>query len=172
MNQTAESPLQPFIISRAFDAPRDLVWKAWTEVEHMGWWGPKGVVIQQAKMDFRPDGVFHYSMKTGDGGAMWGKWVIKEIDEPRRLAFVNSFSDETGGVTQHPMSAHWPLEMLSTVTFAEIDCKTTVSIQWLPLNATDLESATFDEGRESMKNGWSGSLDRLAEYLAEVGVES
>jgi uncharacterized protein YndB with AHSA1/START domain len=169
MNQTTQKPTErPFIISRTFNAPRDLVWKAWTEREHMQWWGPKGVSIHHAKLDLRPGGTFHYGMKTPEGREMWGKWVIREIVKPERLVFVNSFSDADGGLTRHPMSPHWPLELLSTVTFVAQGDKTLLTIQWLPLNATDIERKTFDEGHESMKNVWGGTLDRLTEHLAKA----
>ena len=97
---------------------------------------------------------------------MWGKGGIREIAKPERLVFVNSFSDEAGGITRHPGSATWPLELLSTITFAGQNGQTLLTIQWLPVNATDVERKTFDEAHEGMKGGWTGSLDRLAEYLA------
>ena len=131
----------------------------------MQWWGPKEIVVQYAKMDLRPGGTFHYGMKTPDGHLMWGKWSIREINKPERLVFVNSFSDEAGGITRHPMSPTWPLEILSTITFTERADGSLLTINWLPLNATDAERKTFDEGHESMRNGWGGSLDRLVEYL-------
>ncbi len=159
---------RPFVISRVLDAPRELVWKTWTESEHMSWWGPKGVTIHHAKLDLRPGGTFHYAMKTAEGPIMWGRWVIREIAKPERLVFVNSFSDEAGGITRHPMSPHWPLEMFTTVAFVEQDGQTMLTILWLPLNATELERKTFNDGHESMKNGWGGSLDRLEEYLAKA----
>jgi uncharacterized protein YndB with AHSA1/START domain len=169
MNATAHNPMErPFVISRTFNAPRDLVWKAWTEREHMQWWGPKGVTIHHAKLDLRPGGTFHYGMKTPEGREMWGKWAIREIVKPERLVFVNSFSDADGGLTRHPMSPHWPLELLSTVTFVAQGDKTLLTIQWLPLNATEIERKTFDESHESMKNGWGGTLDRLAEHLSKT----
>ena len=169
MNATTNKPTErPFVISRTFNAPRDLVWKAWTEREHMQWWGPKGVTIHHAKLDLRPGGTFHYGMKTPEGREMWGKWVIREVVKPERLVFVNSFSDADGGLTRHPMSPHWPLELLSTVTFVAQGDKTLLTIEWLPLNATEIERKTFDEGHESMKNGWGGTLDRLAEHLAKA----
>jgi uncharacterized protein YndB with AHSA1/START domain len=169
MNATTHKPTErPFIISRTFNAPRNLVWKAWTELEHMQWWGPKGVTIHHAKLDLRPGGTFHYCMKTPEGREMWGKWAIREVVKPERLVFVNSFSDEAGGLTRHPMSPHWPLGLLSTVTFVAQGDKTLITIEWLPLNATEIEHKTFDEGHESMKNGWGGTLDRLAEHLAKA----
>ncbi|HWW02105.1 MAG TPA: SRPBCC domain-containing protein [Candidatus Acidoferrum sp.] len=161
-------PQQPFVISRVLEAPRSLVWHAWTEREHMQWWGPKGVTIHHAKLELRPGGTFHYCMRTPDGRDMWGKWVIREVAKPERLVFVNSFSDEAGGLTRHPMSPTWPLETLSTVTFAEEGGKTRLTIQWLPLNPTEAERQTFDQGHESMQKGWTGTLDQLTDYLAQV----
>ena len=99
-----------FVISRVFDAPRDLVWKAFTEPERMKeWWGPKGFTVIASKMDFRPGGTYHYGMKAPDGSAMWGKFVYREIVPPERMVFINSFSDEAGGITRHPMHLAWPL---------------------------------------------------------------
>jgi len=171
-NQTMTAPTEttqrPFVISRVFDAPRELVWRTWTEQEHMQWWGPKGVTISHAKLELRPGGLFHYCMRTPDGHEMWGKWVIREVVKPERLVFVNSFSDSDAGLTRPPMSPNWPLEVLSTVTFAEQGEKTRLTIEWLPINATDTERKTFDEGREGMKGGWTGSLDRAEDYLASI----
>jgi uncharacterized protein YndB with AHSA1/START domain len=143
--------IQPFIISRVLHAPRGMVWRAWTDQDQMTWWGPKGVTIQHARMNLRPGGMFHYGMGTPDGHTMWGKWIIREVTPPERLVFVNSFSDEAGGTTRHPFSAEWPLELLSTVTFAEKEAGALLTIEWLPLNATDAECQTFDAGRESSK---------------------
>jgi uncharacterized protein YndB with AHSA1/START domain len=158
---------KPFIISRDLDAARDLVWKTWTDQAHMEWWGPKGVSIHHATLELRPGGRFHYAMRTPDGHDMWGRWVIREITAPERLVFISSFSDEAGGITRHPMNANWPLEILSTITFAVLGDKTRLTIQWLPFNPTDLERKSFDDSHESMQGGWTGSLDRLADYLAK-----
>ena len=158
-----------FVITRVFNAPRELVWKAWTERERlMLWFGPKGFTIPTATLDFRPGGVFHYCLRSADGHEMWGKFVYHEIVPPERIVLVNSFSDEKGGLTRHPMSPTWPAEMLSTTTFAEQAGKTTVTIKWAPLNATEEERKTFDAGRDGMTMGWSGTFDQLAEYLAKA----
>jgi uncharacterized protein YndB with AHSA1/START domain len=79
-----------------------------------------------------------------------------------------SFSDEEGGVTRHPMHESWPLEILSTVTFAEHGGKTTLTIRWSPHSATETERNAFEAGRESMQQGWTGTLDQLSEYLAKA----
>ena len=106
------APGREFVISRVLDAPRDLVWKCFTDPEHMKqWWGPKGVKIVKSEMDLRVGGTYHYGMQTPDGSVMWGKQVYREIVPTDRLVFINSFSDENGGLTRHPMAPTWPIEM-------------------------------------------------------------
>jgi uncharacterized protein YndB with AHSA1/START domain len=158
-----------FVISRVFEAPRDLLWKCFTDPERMKhWWGPKGVKVVKAKMDLRPGGTYHYGMETSDGKVMWGKFVYREIVPQEKLVFINSFSDEAGGLTRHPMSASWPLEMLSVFTFEEQPGgKTKFTIRWSPHNATVEEQQTFDAGHASMTQGWGGTLDQLEAYLAK-----
>lgn len=97
---------EAFVISRTFDAPRDFMFKAWTDPAHMQrWWGPKGVTVVHRQMDLRPGGSYHYGMRTPDGHDMWGKFVYREIVKPERIVWINSFSDARGGVTRHPGSA-------------------------------------------------------------------
>ena len=159
----------PFVIARTFDVPRESIWRAWTErARLMQWFGPKGFKMPAAKIDFRPGGTFHYCMESPSGEEMWGKFVYREIAAPERIVFVSSFSDEDGEVTRHPLSPDWPLEMLSTVTFAEKDGRTIVTVRWVPLNATDAERKAFEAGRSSMEQGWSGTMDQLADYLARA----
>ncbi|MCX7312230.1 MAG: SRPBCC domain-containing protein [Alphaproteobacteria bacterium] len=159
-----------FVISRVLDAPRGLVWKCFTEPEHMQqWWGPKGVTIVGSKMDFRVGGMHHYGMKGPDGSVMWGRQVYREIVPPEKIVFLNSFADEKGGLARHPMAPTWPLEMLSVFTFEEqADGKTKFTIRWSPYNATAEETATFDGGHASMTQGWSGTLEQLEAYLAKA----
>ncbi|MDB6123455.1 MAG: Activator of Hsp90 ATPase 1 family protein [Pedosphaera sp.] len=166
-NLTEASGDREFVITREFDASRELVWKAWTERERMmQWFGPKGFTTPIAKMDFRPGGTFHYCMRSADGKEMWGKFVYREIQAPERIVWVHSFSDEQGGTTRHPMSADWPLEMLSTATFTEREGRTTVTLRWAALNASEAEQKTFDTSHQGMNMGWTGTFDQLTAYLA------
>jgi len=159
-----------FVISRVFDAPRDKVWKAWTEAERLKqWWGPKGFTVSYCKIDLRPGGVLHYCLRSPDGHDMWGKFVYREIVKPERLVWINSFSDKDGGTTVHPMSPDWPREMLSTATFEEQGGKTKVTVQWVPVDSsTQIERKTFEDGRDSMKQGWTGTMDKFADYLKKA----
>ncbi|MGA2513155.1 MAG: SRPBCC domain-containing protein [Candidatus Limnocylindrales bacterium] len=124
-----------------------------------------------AAVNLRPGGVFHYSMRSPDGAAMWGRFVYREIAPQERIVFVNAFSDETGGATRNPWMATWPLEVLNTLTLAERDGKTTLTLRGGPINATEEECRTFDEGLAGMRQGFAGSLDRLDAYLAEAKVQ-
>ena len=158
-----------FVISRMFDAPRELLWKAFTDPERMKhWWGPKGFKVIVSKMDLRPGGAYHYCLKAPDGSLMWGKFVYREIVPPERIVLVSSFSDEAGGVTRHPMAPTWPLETLSTFTFEEQPGgKSKFTVCWLPHNPTEIERTTFEAGRTSMQMGWTGTFEQLTAYLSK-----
>jgi uncharacterized protein YndB with AHSA1/START domain len=158
-----------FVITRVFDAPRDLVWQAFTVPEHMKeWWGPAGSTVVSSKMDFRVGGTYLGAMRDGSGRVMWGKFVYREIAPPDRLTWVHSFSDENGGMTRHPLSATWPLELLTTVLFEDQPGdKTKVTLRWSPLNATAEERQTFAGAQGGMTQGWTGSFDRLDAYLKQ-----
>lgn len=157
------------VITRIFDAPRELVFKVWTEPEHLKmWWGPKGFAINVSRLDLRPDGIFHYSMRSADGHEMWGKFVYREIVAPEKIVYVNSFSDEEGNTVRSPFSQSWPLEVLYTLTLSENEGKTTLTLRGGPINATEEERQTFVEFFDSMKQGFGGTFDQLADYLAKV----
>jgi uncharacterized protein YndB with AHSA1/START domain len=170
MTTTQTAVASEFVLSRVFDAPRQLVWQCFTDPAHMQhWWGPKGVTVVESKMDLRPGGTYLYGMKTPDGAVMWGRMVYREIAPPAKLVFINSFSDENGGLTRHPMSPSWPLEMLSVFTFEEQPGgKTKFTLHWSPHNATEEERKTFDAGHASMTQGWGGTLEQLGAYLAKA----
>jgi uncharacterized protein YndB with AHSA1/START domain len=154
---------EDFVASRVFNAPRERVWQAWTEAEQLKeWFSPKGFERVRCTLDLRPGGLFLYCLRTPEGHDLWGKWVIREVVKPERLVFIVSFSDEQAGLTVHPMNPSWPREIHSTVVFEALGAKTRVTVRWRPHeNSTELERRTFDEGRDSMKQGWGGTLDQL-----------
>ena len=160
--------IQPFTISREFNAPRDLVWKAWTERDRlMAWFGPKGSKMTIANLDLRVGGTFHYGLAF-QGHELFGKWIFKEITPTTKIVLHSGFADAQGNFTRHPMQPVWPLEMLSTTTLDEKDGKTTVTVRWEPLNATDAEIKAFNDLHASMVGGWGGTFDQLAEYLFNI----
>jgi len=170
----AETKSTDFVITRVFDAPREVLWKCFTEPERMKeWFGPKGSVVVASKMDLRVGGTYHGAMRAANGTVAWAKFVYREIVAPQRLVWVHSFSDEAGGLTRHPMAPTWPLQMLTTVTFedapgGERSGKTKLTLRWSPLDASAEEQAAFDAAHDSMRGGWTGSFERLDAYLASA----
>jgi len=158
---------QELVITRVFDAPRELVWKALTEPDRLAqWWGPAGFEMLVSRLDLRPGGVFHYSMRSPDGRVMWGKFVYRELAPPDRMVFVNSFSDEEGNVLRSPFSLTWPLEVLNTISLSESGGRTTVTLRGGPINASQEELDTFRNAQGSVRQGFAGTFDQLAAYLA------
>jgi uncharacterized protein YndB with AHSA1/START domain len=167
--QSGIHPEEELTISRIFDAPIDIVYKAWTQPEQLAkWWGPTGFKILVANLDLRPGGMFLYSMQSPDGQEMWGRFVYKEIEAPTRLVFVNSFTDEKGNIIRAPFSPVWPLEVFNILTFSDYGTKTAISLKGWPLNATLEEHAAFKAMHEGMNQGFKGTFDQLDSHLARL----
>lgn len=164
------APSKEFVISRVFDAPRDLMWKSFTEPEHMAqWWGHAGVKIVKSDMDLRVGGTYHYGMQNPDGQIMWGRQVFREVTPPDRIVLISSFSDEAAGLKRHPLAPQWPLQIYTIYKFEDAPGgKTRFTVIWSPYEATADEQAAFDAGHASMTGGWSGVFDKLDAYLART----
>jgi uncharacterized protein YndB with AHSA1/START domain len=169
MATSAEALSKEFVLKRVINAPRDLVWRAFTEAEHLKhWWGPKGFTMLSCKMDLRPGGVFHYGMQSPDGAEMWGKWTFREIVPPESITMLVSFSDKDGGITRHPFAPDWPREMLGTTTFTAQGNKTLLTTKTVAFNPTEIERKAFEAGFGGMEQGFNGTWDQLEAYLANV----
>jgi uncharacterized protein YndB with AHSA1/START domain len=169
MDETTNST--DFVYTRTFDAPRDLVWKAWSEPDRLArWWGPKGFTMRTYSLDFRPGGHFHYLMTTG-GNEMWGKFFYREIEEPGKIVWVNCFSDAEGNITRAPFSDLCPLEMLNIMTLTEDNGKTILSLRGRPINASEAEVAWYQSIHDGMTAGFGATFDQLDAYLDEADRE-
>lgn len=159
---------QQFEIKHTFNAPRELVFKAFTEVEHLkNWWGPKGWLFEVSKFDLRPEGIFQYSQKSPDGNIMWVKFVYIEINSPEKLVYTNCFTDENGNTIRAPFHDNWPLEILNTLSFTEHEGKTTLSMIVEPVSPTEEEVQTFEASHEIFQEGFGGTFNQLADYLSK-----
>lgn len=160
----------PFTISRDLKAPRALVWQVQTEAQHIAnWWSPEGFRTIHSDMDFRVGGTYHYGNEGPGGVQFWGLQTFREIVPQERIVLIQSFSDKDGKLTRHPMSAEWPLEMLSTTTFEDIvGGMTRLTISWRPYQSDEAGAKTFEAGRASMTGGFSGTLAKLEAYLAQL----
>ena len=146
------------IVERTFDAPRELVWKAWTEPEQLGrWWGPRGWVTTSYKLDLQPGGVWHYCIRGPEGAESWGKGVYREIAEPARLVYVDVFSDADGN-TVESMPA-----MLITIDFGDLDGKKTKLRSTAELATAEQLESIIAMG---VVTGLTETWDRLEEFLA------
>ena len=154
------------VITRELNAPKELVYQAWTQKEHLAkWWGPKGFEIKVSNFDFKPGGTFLYSMAAPDGSEMTGLFVYHEIIPGERVTFVNSFADKDGHLSRAPFSPTWPLEVYNELTFSEKDGKTTVALKGGPIHMTEEERKTFEGGLASMNEGFAGTFAQLEEHL-------
>ena len=115
---------EALVIERIFDAPRELVWKAWSEPEpFMRWYGPKGFTTPVCRIDFRVGGVWLNCMRSPEGQEFWSTGVYREIIAMERIATTMSPAEADGSVvpaTHHGMGADVPIEMLVTVTFEDL----------------------------------------------------
>ena len=167
-NASPSPSAKQFEISRTFDAPRDLVFQAFSEAERLAQWcGPRGFAIEVKKLEFRPGGIFHYRMVASNGHDMWGRFVYRQIVAPERIVWVNSFSDSEGGITPAPFPGNFPAEILNVLTLTEQDGKTTLSLRGGPVNATPEEQQFFEGMFDSMRQGFGGTWDQLEAYLAK-----
>jgi uncharacterized protein YndB with AHSA1/START domain len=142
------------VITRIFDAPRELVFKAWTDPEHLvRWMGPRGFKSTVVHSELRAGGAYRIHMLGPEGDHHWTQGVFREIVEPERLVMAGGWADEEGNPTSP--------ETLLTLTFEDHAGKTK-----LTLHQAVFESATACDAH---RGGWNSSLDRLAEYLATVG---
>jgi uncharacterized protein YndB with AHSA1/START domain len=148
-------------ITRIFDAPRELVWNAWTDPQHfMRWWGPREYTCPVCEMDFRVGGKYLYCMHSPEGNDYWGTGVFREIIPGERLVFTDSFANEHGQVvpaTHYGMGADFPLEMLVIVTFEDLGEKTKMTLEHIGVPTGPQSEGTHQ--------GWSESFDKLAETL-------
>lgn len=141
-------------ITRVFDAPRELVFKTWTDPKYVAqWWGPKDFTNPVCELDARPDGAIRIDMTGPDGTVYPMGGTFHEIAEPERLVFTSSaIKDEKG----NPL-----LEVRNTITFAVHNSRTKLTLQASVVKSAPETARALD----GMDEGWRQSLDRLEELL-------
>jgi uncharacterized protein YndB with AHSA1/START domain len=155
-------------IVRDFKAPKSLVFQAFSTAEAFAeWWGPAGMPITVLHFDFKPGGKLHYKME-GNGQIMWGLFHYHNIDAPKLLEFVSSFSDESGKICKSPFPMDFPLEIFNLLTLDENNGYTTVTLSGYPINATPEQEATYYSMIENMNQGFAGTLNQLEAYLTKI----
>jgi uncharacterized protein YndB with AHSA1/START domain len=152
MAEMADVADRTLVLTRVFDAPRAVLFKAWTDAEQIAqWWGPQGFTTQYCQMDIRPGGSFRFCMRSPEGTDYWKVGVYQEIVEPERVAFTFAWADAEGN------PGH---ETLVTVRLEALGERTRLTLQ----------QAVFDtvERCEDHRQGWTSCLERFATWLADA----
>ena len=145
------------VISRIVDAPRQLVFQAFTEPAHLSqFWGPKGTTAPVCEVDLRVDGAFRVEMRGPDGTVYPCTGIYREIVPPERIVYAATTADD------NPCGGGLPPRSVVTITFAAIGGKTKITIRALLASRTDRKAAIAG----GYNSGWTDSLDRLAESMA------
>jgi len=152
------------VITRVLNAPRERIWRAWTEPERVKlWWGPMYFTSPLCQIDLRAGGKYLYCMRGPDGRDYWSTGVYREIVPPERIVCTDCFADEKGNVvpaTYYGLGDNYPLEMLVIVSLRARGDKTEFTLRHIGI--------PHGADRDNARQGWSESLDKLAEVLARA----
>ncbi len=167
---------ETFVINRTFRAPIETLYDLWTKPEHVTHWlAPTGVEMEFVRADIRPGGKSFFRMfDAGQTFEFFGLIEYVEMSRPLKLVYQQQFADASGKVSRHPHAPTWPETMLTTVAFAsEGPNETRVTVNWeISGTATREELEAFIQERGGMTQGWTGSFDKLEEYLSRSAVRS
>ncbi len=165
------SDLPEYVIDRVFDAPRAMVWRAWTDPELLArWYGP-GVETIIHKFDLKPGGTWLNEMKWGDKGDL-SKAVFLEVVPEEKLVWHHSSTDSDWNITSNPMMPDWPRVLLTTVTFEDAGDKTKLRLSWVPFEASEAEIACFAGAVAGMSKGWESGFAIMDEIFAEMQADN
>lgn len=161
------SDVPTYVLEREFDAPRELVWKVWTDAELLPrWYGP-GVETIVHHLEVKPGGLWLDEMRMG-GGSHYERIEYTEVTPPERLVWLHSVCDADWNVTANPMMPDWPRVLLTTVTFDEDGGRTRLRLTWTPHEASDAETAAFAGAMSGLDRGWGAGMELIGELLAEM----
>ena len=164
------SDLPEYASDRVFDAPRDRVWRAWTDPGLLSrWYGP-GVETIIHKYDLKPGGMWLNEMKWGEKSDL-SKMVFQDVVPQEKLVWRHSSTDPDWNIIANPMMADWPRVLLTTVTFKDKGAATDVRLTMAPVDATDTEIACFAAAMAGMDKGWGSGYAILDDILAELRTE-
>lgn len=159
--------LPKYILDRVFDAPRDLVWRAWTDPDILHrWYGPNIETVIHA-FDLQPGGAWLNEMKMG-ANSDFSKMVFQEVSAPEKLVWHHSSTDADWNIVASPMMADWPRTLLTTVIFEDLGDKTNVRLSQVPIDPTEAEIACFASVMGGMDKGWGSGYAIIDELLAEL----
>lgn len=158
---------EAFKMTRDFDAPKEMVWRAWTEADLVQrWYGP-GVETVIHEFEVKPGGLWLNEMRMGER-SMNQRMEFTEVNPTDRLVMLMSNADENWEITANPMMPDWPRTLLTTVTLEDRDGGTRLTLSWDPHEATDAEEAVFAAAASDFNKGWGAGMNIIDEILAEL----
>ncbi len=161
------SDVPEYVVDRLFDAPRSMVWRAWTDPELLArWYGP-GVETIIHKFDLKPGGEWLNEMKWGDKSDL-SKAVFQEVVPEEKMVWHHSSTDADWNIVSNPMMADWPRVLLTVVTFKDEGEKTNVRLTWTPLDSSEAEMTCFSSVVGNMGKGWESGFAIMDEMFAEM----
>ena len=161
------SDLPTYVLERTFDAPRELVWKTWTDPELLArWYGPNVETIVH-RLEVEPGGLWLNEMRWS-GKSNYERVEYTEVTPSERLVWLHSMADADWNVVSNPMMPDWPRVLLTTVTFEEEGGKTNMRLTWVPHSASEAEIACFAGAMAGLDKGWGAGMELLTELLAEL----
>ncbi len=159
--------LPTYVLAREFDAPRELVWRTWTEPELLKrWYGPNVETVVHC-LDVRVGGLWLNEMKRGENSNHQRAEFV-EVVAPERLVMLMSNTDGDWNIKANPMMPDWPRTLLTTVTFAAAGERTSLHLTWVPHQPTDNEIACFAGAIPGLDKGWAKGMALLGELLGEL----
>ena len=156
-----------YILDRVFDAPRELVWRAWTDPELLHQWYGPGVETVIHQFDLEPGGAWLNEMKFGEKSD-YSRMDFKEVVPLEKIVWHHASTDADWNVAPNPMMPNWPRVLLTTVTFSDEGDKTNVRLSQVPIDASDEELACFAEMMSGMDGGWGKGYAIIDDILAAL----
>ncbi len=161
------SDLPEYVLDRTFDAPRDLVWRAWTDPDILHrWYGP-GVETIIHQYDLKPGGSWLNEMKM-KGMSDYSRMDFQDVSATEKLVWNHASTDSEWNIIANPMMADWPRVLLTTVTFKDAGDKTDVRLTQVPVDASDKETAFFAQMMSNMDGGWGKGYAIIDDILDEM----
>lgn len=163
--------VEPSVITREFNAPRQLVFDAWTQVHHLNnWMFPMpGCRCEFVSADIKNGGTSLHKIIMPNGHEMWLYTKYEEVTSPEKLVFLQYMSNENGDIVPMPNMPNWPKDMLATLLFEEVSESTTLlTFLWEPRNPTSEEAAAFEATRSDHGKGWGAGMEQLHNYLSSL----
>jgi uncharacterized protein YndB with AHSA1/START domain len=159
--------LPTYVLERTFDAPREMVWRTWTEPELVArWYGPNVETVVH-RMDVKAGGLWLLEMRMR-GASNYQRVEYLEVNKPERLVWLHSNADADWNIIASPMMKDWPRVLLTTVTLERSGAQTALRLTWVPHEATPAEIACFRAAVGGMDKGWAAGMEMLKKLLEEM----